>query len=602
LPEVLVLLGISILIMVVMQRMQLSPVLGYLVVGAALGHYSVIREHEYTSSLSEFGVVFLLFMIGLELSFERLMKMRLHVFGFGSVQILLTTAAMTLFFMYIMDKDPAVSIVLGAAISLSSTAIVIQVLAESKRQSTQVGRLSIAVLLMQDLAVVPLLAMLPIVSSNAENIALSLSITTLRAVIFVVVITIAGRLFLRPFFTMIGSAKKNEIYVNTALFIVLGAAFVTNRLGLSTAMGAFLAGILIAETEYRDKIEQSIKPFQGLFLAFFFISTGMSIDIPSMNEKFQTVLYISAVIIGVKGFIVFALCRLFKFHVGPAIHSGLLLSQAGEFSFILFGLANQKGILDNDTTQLLLLVVAFTMAVTPLLSLLGKVLEEKLGGAKEPKDINNEFMGVSDLSSHVVVVGFGKIGRTVACILKDKKLNYVGLDANASLVKQARKIGYPVYHGNVSVEMLRSVGIARASYVILTVQDKSLLRRMTKMISVEFSNVTVIAGVEDSKHAIGIRSLGAEVVIPYSIEMGIQLGGALLENIGVPSHEIVHMKDALRQNEYRMIEEIELSRGIHKIQDVVPLYSSQGDGSVADSGGEDGGRVADEMEKQRFAP
>lgn len=566
LPEILILLGTSIFIVVLMHKMKLSPVLGYLVLGAVLGNYDIISDAEYTRSLAEFGIVFLLFVIGLELTFERLIRMRIHVFGFGGLQILITTIAMAVYCVKIFDLEPVIGVVIGAALSLSSTAIVMQVLNENNRQSTQVGRLSISMLLMQDLAVVPLLAILPILASGGTtNIAPAIGLVLIKAIFIIFAIIVAGRVFLRPLFSIIVSTKKNEVYLNTALFIVLGAAWLTSKYGLSTAMGAFLAGLLIAETEYRNKIEDSILPFQGLFLALFFIVTGMSIDIGSMIDNFEKVLLFSTMILVTKSVIIFLLCKLFKFSIGSAINSSLLLSQCGEFAFILFGLANQQKIIDDELTQLLLMVTAFTMAVTPLLAILGNKIEDFFETGEE-LDHTQEFKGVSDLHSHIIIAGFGRVGRMVAYILEQKQISYVGLDSNIALVKQVRALGYPVYHGDMaSIDTLRAIGIKRASTVILSMDDKTSLRKATKIIAKEFKNISIIARVEDAKHAKGIRKLGATFTVPSTIETGIQLASTLMHNMNIPEHEIISIKSKLRKNEYSLTEEIELSNGMRKI-------------------------------------
>jgi CPA2 family monovalent cation:H+ antiporter-2 len=312
LPSVLILLASSIIVVILLHKLKTSPVLGYLIAGAIINAYGLIKEPEYAHSLAEFGIVFLLFIIGLELSFDRLIKMRLHVFGFGGLQVLLTSSTIAFVLYKFFNFSTSISVVVGAALALSSTAIVLQVIAEAGRQSSQVGRLSLSVLLMQDLAVVPLLAVMPLLADKNDNIMQIIGISGLKALGVIIVITIFGRLFLRPFFSLVASVKTDEVYVTTALLIVLGAAWTTSMLGLSSAMGAFIAGILIAETEYRNKIEDSIHPFQGLFLGLFFLSVGMSIDIEFIKDKFQAVLLAAFALIFIKATIIHALCNLFK--------------------------------------------------------------------------------------------------------------------------------------------------------------------------------------------------------------------------------------------------------------------------------------------------
>lgn len=564
LPSILILLITSVFIVVCMNKLKLSPVLGYLIAGTLIGKYGLdlIQDYEYMEMLGEFGVVFLLFVIGLELTFERLVKMRWHVFGFGGAQLCLTTYVLTLILHQIIKTDYIISATIAGALALSSTAIVMQVLSESKRQSTHVGRLSLAVLLMQDLAVVPLLTILPLLSHNTENLLSSIGIAIVKAIAAIISITIAGRLFLRPFFSVIASVKRDDIFVTTALLIVLGSAWVTSKLGLSTAMGAFIAGLLIAETEYKNRIEDSIMPFQGLFLALFFLTVGMSIDIKFIIENASQIAILSTMILIIKFLIICSICKLFRFSWGAAIHSGLLLSQVGEFAFILFNLIIEYKILNRDTTQLLFMVAAFTMAVTPLLAIIGSKIEDIIG-LKQEKDSNQEFQGISDLNNHVIIAGFGRVGRVVAYMLAQEQIDYVAVDSNAVLVKKAKLDGFPLYHGDLTqLDTLKAVGIKRAIAVVLSMSDKTDINKATKVIAKEYKNLQIIVRVEDYRHAKGAKKLGASATVPTTIETGLQLGGSVLKQLRFPEHEILNIKEKIRKNDYLLIEAIELFKGI----------------------------------------
>ncbi len=564
--DILILLSASIIIEVFMSKIKMSPVLGYLVVGTLIGDhgFGIIKVNEYTESIAEFGIVFLLFVIGLELTFERLIRMRLHVFGFGTMQIAITGYILANLIQAYFKMNTIVSGALGAALALSSTAIVLQVLHEGKRQNTQVGRLSLAVLLMQDFAVVPLLTIMPMLSDTSGNIAGTIGIAMLKAVATIAVITIIGRIFLRPFFSIIGSANKDEVYVTTALLIVLGAAWTTSQMGISTAMGAFLAGLLIAETEYRNKIEDSIMPFQGIFLALFFITVGMSIDIKFIIQNFSKIMMISAVLMIVKASIIIVLSKIFRFRWTSSIHSGLVLAQGSEFAFILLAMASKQGIILGHTAQLLLMVVAFTMAVTPLLSILGAKIEDKLGKEEEVES-NQEFKGVSDLSSHVIIAGFGRVGRMVAYMLSEENVDYIAIDSNIVLVKKARAEGYQIYHGDMGNEnTLKAVGAERAAAIVLSMSDRVSLRKATRLISTEFKHMNIIVRVEDYKHGVNMRKLGASSTVATTIETGLQLGGAMLRALNIPEHELIEIKEKVRKDDYLLVEEIELFKGVKK--------------------------------------
>ncbi len=577
LRDVLIILAASILIVVLFRRLRLSPVLGYLICGAIIGQhgYDVISEPAYAHNLGEFGIVFLLFVIGLELTFERLLKMRLHVFGFGGLQLLLTTLPLIFLIRYFFNLDIPVAVVFSAALTLSSTAIVLQVMAESKRQSTQVGRLALSVLLMQDLAVVPLLAIMPLLAETKHDIVNVLGLAALKALVAIVGITIIGRLFLRPMFSLIGSAKSDEVYVPTTLLLVLGAAVATNNLGLSTAMGAFVAGLMIAETEYRNKVENSIMPFKSLLLGLFFMSVGMSIDGRFIIDNLVKLLLAASILMLIKGGIIFSLCKIFRFQWGAALHSSLLLSQGSEFGFVLIGLASQQSILSTYESQFMLMVIAITMAVTPLLSIIGSMLEDRIDFG-EGRDGNMEFKGISDLDSHVIVAGFGRVGRVVAYMLAAEKINYIAVESNAALVKKARNQGFPIYHGDLSdIDILRSVGAERAAAAILTMDDKISLRKAVKTIATHYKNLRIMSRVEDYRHGTGLRKLGATLTVPATIEIGLQLGGASLRYLGIPDHEILAMKERVRQNDYSLTEEIELFRGIVQARAIHEWHKSR---------------------------
>lgn len=564
LHSVLILLSVSIIILVFMNKLKLSPVLGYLIAGAFIGEHglNLIDDYAITETLGEFGVVFLLFAIGLEMTFERLIKMRWHVFGFGGLQIIITTYLFTKLMRGVFGLSTEVSIAIAAALSLSSTAIVMQVLEEHKRANTQVGRLSFATLLMQDFAVVPLLTILPILAKGGEHIATAVFWASSKAIISIFLMTIIGRIFLRPFFSIIASAKDEQIYVTTALLIVLGASWITNNLGLSAAMGAFLAGLLIAETEYRNKIEDSIAPFQGLFLALFFISVGMSVDIRFIMQHFYKVFILAVVFILIKALVIISLSKIFRFAWGAAIHTGLLLSQVSEFAFILLGLADKLNIINNNVAQLLLVVTAITMAITPLLAIIGTKIEDKLG-LKQELDDNNEFHGVSDLNKHVVIAGFGRVGRTVAYMLAQEQRNYVAIDSNAVLVKKSQFQGFPIFHGSIADKStLEALGLTRALALVLSMNDKGSVSKATRIIRQLYPGLPIIVRVEDYKHSVRIKKLGATTTVPTTIETGLQLGSTVLRSLGIPEHEISSLKDKTRKNDYIIIEDLKLFRGV----------------------------------------
>ena len=563
--DILIFLGLSVFIVSFMNKLKLSPVLGYLVAGAIIGSNGYLNEHPEIHSISEFGIVFLLFVIGLELTIERLMRMRLHVFGFGSLQMLITMCILGILIKKSFGIPLSISLLLSAVLAMSSSAIVLPVLNENKRQSTQVGRLSLAVLLMQDLTVVPLLAIMPILKDNPNDIELLFAVgqAGIKAILSIIFITICGRMFLRPFFSIIGAVKSDGVYFKAALFIVLGASSATAELGLSNAMGAFMAGLLIAETEYRNKIEESILPFQGMMLGLFFITVGMQIDISFIIDNAEKIFLYSGVLLGVKFMTIFLIALLFRFPIGASINSAMLLCQGGEFAFILISMASSSKMIAADFAQLLLMVVAVTMAITPLFAMIGNKIEDNIDSGKDV-DLNLEFKGISDLNGHIIIAGLGRVGRMVAYMLAQEQIDFIAVDSNAGLVKKARSQGFPIYHGDLSQEdTLKAVGILRASSIVLSMSDKAAVRKATRVIVKDYKkqmkNLHIIARVEDYKHGEFLKRCGATMAVPTTIETGLQLGAAVLTDAGVPEHEIISIKDKIRKNDYILTKEIEIS-------------------------------------------
>lgn len=552
--NVIILLGTAVFIVAILKRLRLSPVLGYLIAGAAIGDHGLkIVTYDQTKLLGELGVVFLLFAIGLELSFERLKAMRRYVFGLGSLQVL-TTAIVIAGAMVLIDGNSSAAIITGGGLALSSTALVMQVIEENRSQSTQIGRISLAILLLQDLAVVPLLVIVPLLAGNNKaSLAVALGIALLKAVTALLTIFIVGRVFLRPVFSFISSESNNasELPISMTLLIVLSAAWATETFGLSLALGAFVAGVLVAETEFRLQAEESIYPFKSLFLGLFFMTVGMNIDALEMYEKISHILTLSIALIGIKTLIITAFCILFGFNKGVAFYSGLLLSQGGEFGFILFSLGKDSGVLEESTADILLLVVTFTMALTPLLAALGKKIAEKVdkGLGKTPTQMIE--LGARDLTNHIIIAGLGNTGKMVARVLEAEGISYVILDLDDDRVKEELSNGLPVFKGDVSqADTLKALGTERAFAIILTMNNQVTIKKSLKTISGNYQDIPVVVKLKNLKNAREFYDLGATTIIPESYETGLQIGGTVLKNIGISEQEINRIKVQFRLGNY----------------------------------------------------
>lgn len=552
LSAILLILSAAVIIVATFKKMKLSPVLGYFVAGGIIGEHGLAYVNsQNTETLGEVGVIFLLFAIGLELTFERLKAMRRYVFGFGSMQVLITSLAIG-FVAYAMGEDVASAVIIGGGLALSSTAIVLQVVAENREQSTQVGRLSLAVLLMQDFAVVPLLVMVPILAGEQVGLIRPIGEAFLRAVFALVSIFVVGRIFLRPLFSMISSSnprESNEIFIATTILIALGTAWLTHYMGLSLALGAFAAGLLVAETEFQLQAEESIAPFKGLFLGLFFMSVGMTIDLELVLDNLSFITALSFGLILLKAIIVIMLCLIFKFSIGNSIHVGLLLAQGSEFAFILFRLADKTGIFNIDTNTLLL-VVTITMAFTPLVAMLGSWIAKRLDKKYRLKQ-NKIYKEISDMDHHVIVLGFGRVGQMVARLLEAENINFVAIDIGPEHVASERQKGNPVYLGDASsLEMMESVGIARASSVIITLSNEVTLKKTAKKISKLYPKLPIIVRAKDLAKSDELYAVGAKIIVPETYETGLQLGGAVLKSVGISEFEVSRIKNQFRAGNY----------------------------------------------------
>lgn len=552
--NVIILLGTAVFIVAILKRFKLSPVLGYLIAGAAIGDHGLkIVTYDQTKLLGELGVVFLLFAIGLELSFERLKAMRRYVFGLGTLQVL-TTAIVIAGAMVLIDGNSSAAIITGGGLALSSTALVMQVIEENRSQSTQIGRISLAILLLQDLAVVPLLVIVPLLSGNSQaSLATALGIAFLKAIVALLTIFVAGRVLLRPIFSFISSESNsaNELPISMTLLIVLSAAWATETFGLSLALGAFVAGVLVAETEFRLQAEESIYPFKSLFLGLFFMTVGMNIDALKMYKELSHILTLSIALIGIKTLIITAFCILFGFNKGVAFYSGLLLSQGGEFAFILFSLGKESGVLEESSANILLLVVTFTMALTPLLAALGRKIAEKVdkGLGKTPTQIIE--LGARDLTNHIIIAGLGNIGKMVARVLEAEGTSYVILDLDEDRVKEGLTDGFSVFKGDVSqADTLKALGTDRALAIILTMNNQVTIKKSLKTVTANYPDMQVIVKLKSLKNSREFYDLGATTIIPESYETGLQIGGTVLKFIGISEQEINRIKVQFRLGNY----------------------------------------------------
>ncbi|MFV1011334.1 cation:proton antiporter [Wolbachia endosymbiont of Nasonia vitripennis] len=557
--DIIILLSAAVFIVIAFWKMNISPVLGYFVAGALIGShgFNLIHSVEVMDNFAEFGVVFLLFIIGLELTFERLIAMRRHVFGFGSLQVIVTMIAIWCIALAF-GVNTNMAAVIGGGLALSSTAIVLQVLQEKGSQASQVGRLSIAVLLMQDFAVVPLIVLVPLLTGNSEHSLISsLAGSLVQAAIALVLIFVTGRLLLRPLFSVIAKMESNEIFISTTLLIILGSAFITEQFHLSMALGAFVAGLLVAETEHRNSVEHAVLPFKDLFLGLFFMTVGMSIDIDLLLNKLPLVTLLSIILIVLKTSIIYTLCRFFGFRSAPAIQAGLLLAQGGEFAFILFRLADELDVLSSEIAQVLMMVTTVTMAFTPLLSGIGDWIANSFSTEKIILDDEAIETDTQDLYNHVIVAGFGRVGYMVTKMLTAEHLSYVVVDIQSKIVKEGKNDSFPIYLGDATrYEILKSVGIERAQALVVSIKNEVTIKKIVSLVAANFPHVNIIIRLPDLNNVEVYKDLGASKIIPETSEIGLQLGGAALSLSGISESGVTSLKGKFRKGNYSMLKEL----------------------------------------------
>lgn len=546
-----VILIISVILGSTFKFLRLSPVLGYFISGALIA--KVIEPGNGINIFAEFGIVFLLFVIGLELTLKRLIGMSKHVFGFGGLQVIITTVVFAFIMHHWYKYDQVSAFIVGSVFAMSSTAIVLQILQSTNRQLTPVGRLALADLIFQDLAVIPLLVLVPLLNKGSAFMhAISLALAKGFAVLLI--IFVMGRLLLRPVFRMIVSLSSQELFLSSTILIILGTSYLTEYVGLSMALGAFVAGLLMAETEYRDEVEQVVMPFKSLLLGLYFMTVGMSINFDMMIQSAREIVVLAAIIISVKASIIYVLCRLFNFKVGQAIQAGLLLAQGGEFAFILLGLASDQKILSSSVSTQLMMVVTFTMAITPLLVSFGNKIADKLT-ISNPTVSSDIVLENADLKHHVIIAGFGNFGKTLARVLALNNIYYVAFDINNQLVTDGKNNGYVVYKGDATrPDIYETLAIKKSLVVVVTVGNPITANKAIGVIQDNFPNANIKTHVLHMESAQDMIIKNKDDVYASDLETAIKISShIILSGSDVNPEELVGRMRRIRNAEYNAI-------------------------------------------------
>ncbi|HET7714901.1 MAG TPA: cation:proton antiporter [Bauldia sp.] len=565
--ELLIFLATAGIVVPLFGRLRLGVVPGFLIAGVLLGpgglgllagdfpwlRWITFSDPEQARPFAELGVIFLLFVIGLEFSVDRLWAMRRMVIGIGGIQVVATAAAIVAGAL-ILGVDPALALVVGLALAMSSTAIVTQVLLDSRRYTGPVGRVSLGVLLFQDLMVVPIVIIVELLGGGEIAATGAVLRAVALAIAVVAGILLVGRYLTRPLLRIAAATGNRDLVIAIALFLAIGTAVLTSAAGLSPALGAFLAGLLLGESEYRHQLEVDVEPFKGLLLGLFFMTVGMSIDVLSLLAEPLTYLAAVAILVVVKGAVAFGAARAMRIEFPVSIEAAFLLAGAGEFAFVVFTIAARRDLIDASEAQFLIAIAALSMFAIPALGALGRKVA---GHAKHQAAAAHH--GAADgeldsLSDHVVIGGFGRVGRTIARLLDDGGIPYVALDLDSELCARERSAGRPVFYGDASRRpMLEKVGASRARAFVVTSDDVGASERTVREIRAAWPQAVVLARARDGAHARRLHLLGVTAAVPETLEGSLQLGVEVLNAIGLPEDAIDTRIDHLRAEEKRRL-------------------------------------------------
>ncbi len=554
---VLALLAMSIALVILLRRVNLPPILAYLFVGIAVGPHAMgmVENQHSIHVLAEVGVVFLLFSIGLEFSITQLIAMKKAVLGLGGTQVILTTLA-GMGIAHTMGISWAGALVVGGAIALSSTAIVAKQLTEQLEMQSRHGRLALGALLFQDLAVVPFLVVIPILAGGGDNeLGVELVFALAKAIAAFLLLSGLGRWVLRPIFHTVASAHSAELFTLTVLFIALTAGAITHMLGLSAAMGAFLAGIMLGESEYRHQIEIDIRPFRDVFMGLFFITIGIQLDLTLIPDVWQQALVLFIVLVIGKGLLVMMLSKAMGYENAVAARTALVLAQGGEFGFALLALALNRELISVEDSQAILAAIMASMILAPILIRENGNITKRLYGRSYRKGrqtrAKNIFHASRSLKNHVIIVGYGRIGQNLSSFLHQEGIEFVGLDVDPVIVKEAYEAGERVYYGDATqTSMLRAAGLRRAKAMVITSSDSHAAEKIIKTAHARNPDLPVIVRTEDDLHLDELESAGAHRVVPEKLESSMMLATHLLEVMEIPTDEILHLVEKTRSDYY----------------------------------------------------
>ena len=581
--QALVLLAAAVLLLPLFQRLGLGSILGYLAAGIVIGPLGLglIPGAEAVLHFAELGVVLMLFLVGLELAPEQLWAQRRRLLGLGASQMLFSAALLTGFFFALGQPGPA-ALAIGATLALSSTAFAVQMLVETNQLGTPQGRNAFSILLFQDLAVIPLLLLLPVLAGGDAGAAQP---NLLVGVLVLALMWLAGRYLLNPWLGWLARLHNRELMTATALLLVLGAAELMETLHLSMGLGAFVAGMLLANSPYREQLDTDIQPFKGMLLGLFFIAIGMTMDLRLLAASPWSILAMGAALLGIKTLVLFGIARALKVGGRDALRFGLLLSQGGEFAFVLFTQAGALNLLPTEMIAQLNLVVALSMAATPLLL----KLVQRLWPAPKTGHRSTEDEPAPHGQPAVIVAGFGRFGQIIGRILVSRRIPFTALDSNPDHIDTVRRFGNEVYFGDVTrLDLLHTAGLQHARIMVLAIDDVQASLRAVRLIREHFPHITLIVRARDRYHAYSLMAEGVEHVIRETLDSSLRAAQTTLAQLGMPETTAIDLVRTFRDVDERLLREqfahrdkldklIELSaRGREELESLLEAGSDDG--------------------------
>lgn len=546
--------------------LKLPPMLGYLAVGMVIGPHALALSNnaDGVRHLGEFGVVFLMFVIGLEFNLPKLRSMRRHVFGLGLLQVVLTIVLATLGSLLLAYAAPKfwkmewqTALALSGAIAMSSTAIVVKLLAERLEMESEHGKRIMGVLLFQDLAVVPLLVLIPALGSSPDKLLMALAIAAVKATVLVGLLLTGGQRVMRWWLTIVARRKSEELFVLNLLLVTLALAWLTEMAGLSLALGAFIAGMLISETEFKHQVETDIRPFHDVLLGLFFISIGMMLDWHIVLERWPLVLLLATLPVLFKLVMITALAHILGGTAGTALRTGLYLAQAGEFGFVLLTLANESRLVPPDLLNPILASMVLSMLATPFIILYSNSIVMKLVAGEwlqQSLQMTSIARKSINANKHVIICGYGRCGQNLGAMLEQEGIQYMALDLDPDRVRQAASAGDSVVFGDaVRLQSLMAAGLARASAVVVTYLDTASALKVLANVRAHSPSVPVIVRTVDDHDLEKLQAAGATEVVPEAIEGSLMLASHALALVGVPMRRVIRVVQDQRDARYNLL-------------------------------------------------